>query len=121
MKGVQPGEYSDLNIWRTLKLGTAPFVNPELAKRSSTAYKYYLQAKDEKTKAMIEALAKQGEIAVGKEVGENIIVWTDPQKLYEALESNDPDTVFVTSEPHKGLGDGQPIVTWGSETGTVEK
>jgi hypothetical protein len=121
MKGVQPGEYSDLNFWRTLKLGTSSFVNPELAKRSATAYKYRLNAMDEETKQKILALAKDGEIAVGKAMGENVIVSNDPKKIEAALNNNEPGTVFVTSDPRDDFGRGDPIVTWGSETGTVEK
>lgn len=40
LKVVRKGEYRDLNFWRKLKLGTAPYVNAGLLKRAKVAYKY---------------------------------------------------------------------------------
>ena len=118
MKGVQPGQYNDLNVWRALKLGTAPFVNPQLAKRSATAYKYQIYAMDDDQKAKIEALLKDGEIGVGQKDGDKFIVSNDPKKVEEALKESEAGTYFITSEPAKELGHGDAIVTWGSDAAT---
>lgn len=37
---VNAGEYRDLNFWRKLKLGTAPYVNPRLLRLAVVAYVY---------------------------------------------------------------------------------
>lgn len=39
-KVVRKGEYRNLNFWRKLKLGTAPYVNAGLLKRVKVAYTY---------------------------------------------------------------------------------
>jgi hypothetical protein len=111
---IPPGNYVDLTFWRTLKLGTAAFVNPELAKRSATAYKYTPQILLAQDQQKLMNLIKHGKVAVGKQGTQGIIVGTSPAELGKFLaESQSPDAVIVTSERIKSFGDGDPIVTWG--------
>jgi hypothetical protein len=37
---VKTGDYRELNFWRNLKLGTAPYVNPKLLDTAAITFKY---------------------------------------------------------------------------------
>jgi hypothetical protein len=111
---VQAGEYRDLNALRWLKIGTAPLVNPALASSSRIAYKYQPAQVSEQTKAEIQKLAKEGVVAVGQKVGDEIVVPVDQSEAF-FKEGASPSNVYVTTEPVSGLGKAEKIITWDAQ------
>lgn len=72
---VNAGEYRDLNFWRKLKLGTAPYVNPRLLRRAVVAYVYDIDKVMEKwgRKTVVD-MVEAGLLAVAVRVQTNYSV-----------------------------------------------
>jgi hypothetical protein len=131
---VRAGAYKDLNFWRSLKLGTASFVDPGLAKSAAIAYRYHLSDLKTLDSAELSKVIEAHKLALGTqgpnqngEITVNIIdtpgLTLDATKKLIDLwlknsEAAGKNAFFIS--PFSTLADklkGTPIVSWAPAEG----
>jgi len=122
---TQGNYYYDMNWYRTIKLGTAPFFNPELAKRAKVAYSF----DDETISALnawdrAELLYTSGKLVPAGVVEDGsywVPAWSssDKQSLEDAartLETQGYDIVYLGQDEEfpgaSGEVAGNAVVSW---------
>lgn len=86
-----PGEYKRLDLWTSLKLGSAVFVNPQAVRDAKFAYLFDLSNFTKLgSENKVWALAKEGQIGFGlPQKGRDTLEVVSLQKLSELAGSND--------------------------------
>ena len=118
--------YYDMNWHRTIKLGTAPFFNVELAKKAMVAYSFDAGAiSDARVREKAEELYKSGKFMPAG-IGEDGSYWmparssADEQSLEDAIKVLEakgyPDVVYLGQEEEFLVGsekiEGKAVVSW---------
>ena len=111
--GQEGSYYYDLNWHRTIKLGTAPFVNAELARRAKIAYSFDI---DELTDSVAGELYRNGRVvpAGRSDDGEYWVPARSPDDLAAAiwaLERSHGTVVYIGEEVPSGSA-GNTVVSW---------
>jgi hypothetical protein len=111
---VRPGDYNDLNFWRTLRLGAASLVNTDAVKAAQVAYKYPAQNINPANQKIANDLIKEGRLSVGTSVagGPTKVDALQAVDLAKVINGGGVDVVIVTPQPVAAFGEGIPIVSW---------
>ena len=111
--GQEGSYYYDLNWHRTIKLGTAPFVNAELARRAKIAYSFDI---DELADSVAGELYRDGRIVPAglSDDGEYWVPAGSHDNLalaIQALERSHGEVVYIGEEVPSG-SPGNTVVSW---------
>jgi hypothetical protein len=118
---VRTGEYRDLTLARKFKMGTAPYVNPALVKRTAVAFKYDVESmkklgdpqnvlQDIKAGKLGVAYIADGEYIV-KSIPEFAEYGEYAEMLADLKASG--DFVFVSAaDSYRGVANSGAVVSW---------
>lgn len=129
LKVVRKGEYRNLNFWRKLKLGTAPYVNAGLLKRVKVAYTYPMGDLIETAGLpSVSAKLQTGEIGIVQITAKGsykVIPPDDPnwEKVMEALILRHYQGLLALSNTDKLMGKpaAGTVVSWDATDPVVKK
>ncbi len=128
-KVVRKGEYRNLNFWRKLKLGTAPYVNARLLKRAKVAYTYPMGGLIETAGLpAVSAKLQTGEIGFVQITAEGSFIIISPDDpnwaiVMEALIGHNFKGLLVLSNTDNLLGKtaAGAVVSWDATDPVVGK
>jgi hypothetical protein len=83
---IKWGDYEPLTFWRKLKLGTAFYVNPEVASRASVSYVYPTSLMNDPAKAkQVLTAVKTGTATLAQQKPDGDFFFIPPQNAEEAF------------------------------------